>query len=55
MDRELLMKQQGWKKGFTAGKFVLCEEDGSAAINEIVEIGSEKYYLDYNGQMELER
>lgn len=28
------------------------KKDGSAAINEIVEIGSEKYYLDYNGQME---
>ena len=38
------------EKGFF-WKLVLCE-DGLAAINEIVEIGREKYYLDYNGQME---
>lgn len=47
----IINEQQGWKKD-SAGNWYYVKKDGSAAINEIVEIGSEKYYLDYNGQME---
>ena len=47
----IINEQQGWKKD-SAGNLYYVKKDGSAAINEIVEIGSEKYYLDYNGQME---
>ena len=41
MDRELLMNNRDGKRD-SAGNLYYVKKDGSAAINEIVEIGSEK-------------